>query len=439
VVRREHRLIEKLIARMQFLVPASINRKSKNHPRHFEILEQHFCGDKWLGGLDEVTPGQWAFVIRGRGSRGLGRATAEPLGIESPFDLLSNDELAALRDKDGRILIDLGWEVLNPLRDVVAGLAATLADLDIDPARVFLFHSNLAAAAEFTALWRDVDDRPPPHSVEYPVGLALLIIHQLNCGHRAGAAKRQEQAARATADNRRSRLFVSFNGEVRPHRLYIGAALKSFGILDRGYFSLLYPKKKANEPPEAFRQRSLHWIEKLPRGREFAAAATALIDRLPITLDVAAVPGGNIETLAWESQDAFYYDNSRFTVVVDTAVFDNHSLFVTEKVLKPIMNHSPFLLIGSPGGIDLLRRYGFRTFEPHLRQCEGERPDAILTSALDEIERLAGLDEAQLAAFSRGVADACDHNAAHLWDGFPDLLKREFIACLSSIGQPLGA
>ena len=232
-------------------------------------------------------------------------------------------------------------------------------------------------------------------------------------------------------------MFVSFNGEVRPHRLYVGAALEALGLLDRGYFSLVYPKKRAGESFDALYQRSATWFAKLPRGGDYEDAAAKLIERLPLQLDISALPTGNIEELAWESQDPIYYDDSRFTIVVDTTMFEDNCLFVTEKVLKPIMNHSPFMLIGSPGGVDLLRSYGFKTFEPFLNQCDSRLPNDMLTSAIDEIVRISKLSEVELAAFSRSLSSVCDFNAAHFWDGFPRLLQHQFHQCLLAIGPKL--
>lgn len=418
---------------MQFLVPEATNRKSKYYPRHFEILAQAFGGIEWHERLDDVDPGNWTIVVRSPGSRGLGRAPAAVLGMKCAFDLLTPNELALLKSKNGRILVDLGWEILVPTHEIVGGLATTLADLGIDPWRVFLFHSNQAARSKFNELWHQVATTPPPSSIEYPVGLALFVIHQQKHRDDEFIAARREQAGERTAENMRSRLFVSFNGEVRPHRLYVGAALLSLDILDRGYFSLLYPKKKAAESAAAFRTRSLAWFVKFPRGKEFADAASALIDRLPIKLDLSTIPRDDIETMAWESQDPSFYDDSRFTIVVDTGALDD-CLFVTEKALKPIINHSPFLLIASPGGVDLLRSYGFRTFEPFIRQHDSNDALGKLTAAIDEIERIARLSDAELDTFSRELKETCDYNAAHFWGGFPALLKHQFIQNLLALG-----
>lgn len=424
---------------MQFVLPYSINIKSKYYPRHFAMVAEGFTDFAWHR-LDDVTPGQWCIAVRSPGSRGVSRATAQQMGISCAFDMLTEQELDAVRTKAGRIFVDFGWEILNPTHEIVSGLAATLSELDIDPAQVVLFHSNQASRQMFNGLWRAHTTLPPPLILEYPVGLALHVIHQQKKRDAQLIEARRSSARERTEQDLRSRLFVSFNGEVRPHRLYLGAALETKRLLERGYFSLVYPKKRVEDSFAGLHERSVKWFEKLPRGGDYVDAAAKLIDQLPLQLDLAALPTGNIEELAWESQDPLYYDDSRFTIVIDTTMFEDNCLFVTEKVLKPIMNHSPFLLIGSVGGVDLLRGYGFRTFEPFLRQCDSRDPNSVLTSAIEEIERIAQLDAAQLTAFSHGVAAICDYNADHFWIGFPRLLRHHFQQCLLAIGaQPLPA
>src|SRR5688572_9460103 len=164
---------------MQFVLPRSVNIKSKYYPRHFAIVAEAFGNLEWHNSLQTVEPGQWAIVVRSPGSRGVSRPSAKAMGMQCAFDLLSADELDAVKTKCGRILVDFGWEILNPSMEIVSGLSATLAELEINPAQVVLFHSNQGARHTFNGLWRQVTSAPPPLALEYPVGLALHVIHQM--------------------------------------------------------------------------------------------------------------------------------------------------------------------------------------------------------------------------------------------------------------------
>ena len=419
---------------MQFFVPAATIKRTKYFPRHFQILAEHFRGLELLEMPPSLVPDRWTIVVRSPGYQGLSRPTAARIGIDCAFDLLSDDEIEAVKTQKGRIVLDLGWEMLNPLPNVVLGLAQTLEELGLDPARVFIFHSNQNARQAFTRTWIDLVGTTPPLSLEFPVAIALCMVHHQKTRDLNSIQLRRAEAKERTANDRRSRLFNSFNGEVRPHRLYMAAAFHKLGLLERAYFSLIYPRKSAKETDEEFRSRSLKLIRKLPRGKEFEPAARQILEMLPLELDLGGLPKGGVEEIAWVSQDPIYYDDSRFSVVIDTAVSDADSLFVTEKVLKPIINHSPFLLVGSAGGANLLRSFGFRTFEPHIRQCESGTYEDVLQCAVDEIARLSRLDASALDSLSRALSDTCDYNAAQFWTSFPAMLKHKFDECLLALG-----
>jgi len=424
---------------MQFVLPEATRKRDKYYPRHFKVVSDYFSDIHWADSPQSVQTGQWSIVVRSPGYQGLGRETARKYGIDSAFDLLSPEEVDAIKQRRGNIILDLGWEMLNPAPSVVKSLAQTMDELELDPTRVFIFHSNQNARDQFSRNWIEETGSPPPSSLEFPVAMALCVVHHQKNRDDRRIIDRREQSLRRTTDGSRSRLFNSFNGEVRPHRLYVAAALESLGILDRGYFSLLYPRKSAKESDQEFRARSLKIVGKLPRGNEFQEAAGSILARLPMGLDLGGLPSGGVEQIAWVSQDPSYYDDSRFSLVIDTSVSDSDSLFVTEKVLKPIMNHSPFLLVGSSGGANLLRSYGFQTFEPHIRQCETGSYEEVVHCAVEELERLSRLSESELDALSRALTEACDHNAAQFWNSFPAILRHKLEQCLLALGPQAAA
>ena len=58
--------------------------------------------------------------------------------------------------------------------------------------------------------------------------------------------------------------------------------------------------------------------------------------------------------------DKRFYTDSYFSLVTETCF--NENLRITEKIVKPIINYHPFVIVGSPGCLDLLKFYGFKTF-----------------------------------------------------------------------------
>ena len=55
------------------------------------------------------------------------------------------------------------------------------------------------------------------------------------------------------------------------------------------------------------------------------------------------------------------YTISAIDVVLET-IFESQRIFLTEKILRPIACGKPFILAASPGSLEYLRSYGFKTF-----------------------------------------------------------------------------
>jgi hypothetical protein len=56
------------------------------------------------------------------------------------------------------------------------------------------------------------------------------------------------------------------------------------------------------------------------------------------------------------------YQNSYFTIISETNAESDYS-FITEKTIKPIMNLHPFVVLGNPNTLEVLKSYGFITFD----------------------------------------------------------------------------
>jgi len=62
-----------------------------------------------------------------------------------------------------------------------------------------------------------------------------------------------------------------------------------------------------------------------------------------------------------------FFNQSYFNFVVETH-FDNDTIFLTEKTFKPILNLQPFIIIGNPGSLQLLKNLGYKTFETVIKE-----------------------------------------------------------------------
>lgn len=78
------------------------------------------------------------------------------------------------------------------------------------------------------------------------------------------------------------------------------------------------------------------------------------------------------------------YESTDIEVVLET-LFDDRRLHLTEKSLRPIALGQPFILAGTPGSLEYLHSYGFKTFGP----VWDERYDSIQ----DPQERLGAISD----------------------------------------------
>ncbi len=118
------------------------------------------------------------------------------------------------------------------------------------------------------------------------------------------------------------------------------------------------------------------------------------------------------------------YGRSWFSVVTETEM-DERPLRITEKPLKPLMNFHPFLVLGNPGSLDLLRGYGFRSFPGLFDESYDGEPDPArrFEAVFRQVERLCGLEEAELERLERAAEDAVLHNARQALVGLPRLFR----------------
>lgn len=91
-----------------------------------------------------------------------------------------------------------------------------------------------------------------------------------------------------------------------------------------------------------------------------------------------------------------HYVDSAWEVVLET-VFDSDHQFLTEKVLRPIACTQPFILAASPGSLQLLHHYGFKTF--------GEYIDESYDTETDPVARLKAVLDCMRSALSVSARD----------------------------------
>jgi hypothetical protein len=203
--------------------------------------------------------------------------------------------------------------------------------------------------------------------------------------------------------------ILLLNSKTRPHRIALLATLLSEPFAARIEWSW-----RANSVIYGY-ERALDEAK-----REFPSAAVAIDLQGTIPTRDLKTPSvtERIEDLAPELKRCF------LEVVAET----NHELWVnriTEKSLKPIAGHRPFMVFGSAGSLSILRRLGFETFGSVWDESydQVDDPDARLQALLTSIREVVAMDFNEV---KRRCKDICARNQAHLSSGFMQRFDWQF-------------
>src|SRR6185312_13530483 len=100
---------------------------------------------------------------------------------------------------------------------------------------------------------------------------------------------------------------------------------------------------------------------------------------------------------------------------------------VTEKPLKALANFQPLLLMGSRGGLGILREDGFETFGGYIDESYDDEPDPVARFEMvySEFRRLCALSEQELYEREQALADVLRHNARRLVVDIPRLILKK--------------
>ena len=168
-------------------------------------------------------------------------------------------------------------------------------------------------------------------------------------------------------NTQKKKLFVSWNRNVRRmHRLLFYEFLKEQNQLDNNYVSFL------EFPPTDYYINSLdtpQFVNKKYLENYINGNGGVRYD-----IDLMNVELSEIQNkLTNRFNVPEVYSNSYFTIVTETNYFENQAI-ITEKILRPLANFHPFIIIGPAGIYKELEKFGYKI--PNL--INHERIDAIL-------------------------------------------------------------
>ena len=204
--------------------------------------------------------------------------------------------------------------------------------------------------------------------------------------------------------------FLCYNRSPRGHRLTLLALLQGKSLLSKGYVSCspnnpTYLEGYLNDISMGvnLRKRVLRQIEEFNEG-------------MPWYVDV-----DEWDTNHFDTSPVWPYESSFFSVTTST-LFNEKSIFLDEKVWKPIYNHHPFIFVGCSnlgnGSLKELRKQGFKTFHPYIDESydKENHPTKRMVMIVDEIERLCSYTLNEMENWYEQLIPRLEHNHKNLFD-----------------------
>lgn len=204
-----------------------------------------------------------------------------------------------------------------------------------------------------------------------------------------------EEIQLSELNNFRNKKFLCFNrNNDKPHRISLfyeyltndySDSYFTFLLKTEGY-SLIYQLGDKKLPIEFFNQH------------------------IPIELDTLNIEDkSNFSVTNTFKKELFL--NSCINIVTETS-YDLNELFISEKVLKPIINYQPFIVFGPYGYLNKLRSYGYKTFDEFWDESYDniEDPEKRFFAILKIVRELNSKSIEELNELYKNLKHICIYN-----------------------------
>jgi hypothetical protein len=121
------------------------------------------------------------------------------------------------------------------------------------------------------------------------------------------------------------------------------------------------------------------------------------------------------------------FERTYFSIITESD-FNNHTLGFTEKLLKPLLCYHPFIVIGEPGILQLLKDLGFKTFSDFIDESYDQEQDGLtrINMALNEVNKLCQYSYIELDSWYQKITPILQHNFEHFTQNILTNSLKEF-------------
>lgn len=186
-------------------------------------------------------------------------------------------------------------------------------------------------------------------------------------------------------------LYLSYARKPRDQRIALGSRLLKNELLDKGKVSL----------GKFDYQSHYDYIDSPKIIKELSNLTPIEIDR---TLEY---------NLALDLTLQDY--ESTFLSIINETLTTQDTLFLSEKIFKPIFIGHPFIVIGNVGTLQYLKRLGYKTFDKWVDESYDEEPNFLkrVDKIINILNKLKSYSIEDLQKLRKEMQEVLDHNKNH--------------------------
>lgn len=219
--------------------------------------------------------------------------------------------------------------------------------------------------------------------------------------------------------------FVCLGGYPRAHKVMLLSTLWARGALNHFAWSAGTPTKAMAD---------LFYTQATKLGADISYLRSYLNTALPHVLDVDV----GVSKQNGASFVPAFYELGSVHLVLETDFMPTR-LRYTEKTIKTIYAGVPFIILASPGVLELLKTHGFLTFHPHINETyDGIESYAARSTAIaDEIDRLLSLSIDAFAKTLARLSEVAMYNQRWLVGHFQEKATKQSLYALAFMTRQL--
>ena len=358
-----------------------------------------------------------------------------------------------------KIIFDLSTEGLDFFghqHNFLLRFLEILKSLDVNPSRVILLNSN-SKSYSYYPQWMQ---KFSPDYVISLIGYNFYILeYYYECLKNKWLMDNYnliiENSSKALEQDQYDedkKYFMCLNLRPKGHRRAIVLFLLKNNFIDKGivtYFGDFFGKSAEEKAVITVAGRKAELKSMLGEDEDISDYITKLEEMSPITFDrnsskisddLWSRGIGEVDFLIPELEfdKSFKKPLSYFEIVTESWFTDETCLYLTEKVIRPILRMNPFIIVGTPYTLKYLRSIGFKTFSPLIDESYDEIASIELRmkAIFKEIKRLCEMDKNEIHKIYQQLIPTLKHNLLHFINNNDKILKKELDDNLQVLLKP---